>query len=387
MPYYRSVGSVPRKRHTIHRLDAAGGVAFEELMGIDGFSGASSLLYHRHSPSAITRIEAVDIPVVPMRDNLPLRPHHLRTPELSSTGDAVTGRQVLLGNDDVTIAIARTSQSSVLYRNAIGDELIYVQSGEAVVESVFGRLPVHAGDYVVIPMSATHRWVVSSPVELLIINGRGHISLPGRYLNAAGQLVEGAPFSERDQRGPEPEPMIEEAENVPVLVRTRAGLSVHVHATHPFDVVGWDGCLYPWAFDIADFEPIVGRIHQPPPVHQTFAGNGFVICSFVPRLFDTDPEAVKVPYHHANVDTDEVLFYSGGDFMSRAGSGIGVGSISIHPAGFVHGPQPGSFERSLNVDRTGETAVMLDAFSPLRLSDAALSVSDPDYPWSWSRRP
>lgn len=160
---------------------------------------------------------------------------------------------------------------------------------------------------------------------------------------------------------------------------------MHVHATHPFDVVGWDGCLYPWALDINDFEPIVGRIHQPPPVHQTFAATGFVVCSFVPRLLDFDPEAVKVPYHHANVDTDEVLFYSAGDFISRSGSGIGVGSISLHPAGFVHGPQPGSRERSVGADRTAETAVMIDVFSPLGLTDAALAISDPDYPWSWSR--
>jgi len=222
------------------------------------------------------------------------------------------------------------------------------------------------------------------PTELLIIAGRGHIGPPPRYINAGGQLVEGSPFSERDMRGPAAEPMGETGEDVAVLVRTRGGLSRHIHATHPFDVVGWDGCLYPWALNIADFEPIVGRIHQPPPVHQTFAGAGFVVCSFVPRLFDFDPSAVKVPYHHANVDTDEVLFYSAGGFMSRAGSGIGVGSISLHPAGFVHGPQPGSHERTIGVDRTEETAVMLDSFSPLGLSDDALAISDPGYPFSWT---
>jgi homogentisate 1,2-dioxygenase len=254
-----------------------------------------------------------------------------------------------------------------------------------VLESSFGRLAVGAGDYIVIPAATTHRWVVETTAELLIIAASGHVTVPARYLNAAGQLLEGAPFSERDQRAPDPEPLLVDGEDVPVLVRTRNGLSVHVHARHPFDVIGWDGFLYPWAMSIHDFEPIVGRIHQPPPVHQTFAGSNFVVCSFVPRLFDFDPNAVKVPYHHANVDTDEVLFYSRGNFMSRAGSGIGAGSISLHPPGFVHGPQPGSRERSEDADRTEELAVMVDVFRPLGLSDAGLAVSDPDYPFSWSR--
>lgn len=395
MPYYRHVGDVPPKRHTLHRIQhgAAGvtSIAFEELMGVEGFSGVSALLYHRHSPSALRRIEPAEHREAVFHRNMPLRPHHLRTPDLPTEGvpcDAVLGRTGLLGNDDVSVSFVIASDTSALYRNAVGDELVYVQSGRAVLESVFGRLAVGAGDYVVVPMSTTHRWVVEGgqeTAELLVVAARGHISVPSRYLNGAGQLLEGAPFSERDQRGPGEEPLLVDGEDVPVLVRTRGGLSVHVHATHPFDVVGWDGCLYPWALNIHDFEPIVGRIHQPPPVHQTFAGSGFVVCSFVPRLFDFDPVAVKVPYHHANVDTDEVLFYSAGNFMSRAGSGIGVGSISVHPAGFVHGPQPGSLERSMDVDRTEETAVMLDAFSPLGLSDAALAVSDPDYPWSWAR--
>lgn len=389
MPSYRRVGDVPRKRHVIHHLDS--GRAHEELMGEEGFSGASSLLYHRLSPSAIVAIEpCVDEPIV-FGPNHPVRPHHLRTAHLDRPhgADAVFGRCMLLGNADVSIGHVTATTSSPLYRNAVGDELLYVQSGTAVLESVFGRLPVGPGDYVVIPMSTTHRWMVEpgQAVEMLVIAGRRHVRIPDRYLNASGQLVEGAPFSERDLRAPIAEPLMIDEERVEVLVRTRTGLTRHVHATHPFDVVGWDGCVYPWAFNIGDFEPIVGRIHQPPPVHQTFAGEGFVVCSFVPRLFDTDPEAVKVPYHHANVDTDEVLFYSGGDFMSRAGSGIGVGSISVHPAGFIHGPQPGSHERSIGVERTGETAVMVDVFTPLGLSDAAIAVSDPDYPWSWAQTP
>jgi homogentisate 1,2-dioxygenase len=178
--------------------------------------------------------------------------------------------------------------------------------------------------------------------------------------------------------------LLVDGEDVEVLVRTRAGFARHVHRDHPFDVVGWDGFVYPWALSIHDFAPIVGTFHQPPPVHQTFAGTGFVVCSFVPRPYDFGPDAVKVPYHHSNVDSDEVLFYSDGDFMSRAGSGIGIGSISVHPAGFIHGPQPGSRERSESQERTNELAVMVDTFAPLGLTWAARDVSDPDYPWSWA---
>ncbi len=386
MPHYRRVGDVPRKRHTVHRHDGA--VAPEELIGMEGFSGASALLYHRRSPSAIVRIEPVVAVETCWRANHPLSPHHLRPPELpeyADAADAVLGRHMLLGNDDVQIGWIAAVATSPLYRNATGDELVYVQDGSATLESVFGRLAVSAGDYVVIPASTTHRWVVDTRAELLVVEARGHVTVPERYVNAHGQLREGSPFSERDQRAPDPEPLLRDGEEVPVFVRTRSGLSMHVHATHPFDVIGWDGYVYPWAMSIHDFEPIVGRLHQPPPVHQTFAGPNIVVCSFVPRPFDFDRDAVKVPYHHSNVDSDEVLFYSQGDFMSRAGSGIGKGSISLHPPGFVHGPQPGSRERSVDADRTEEVAVMLDAFRPLALSDEALAVSDPAYPFSWSR--
>ena len=386
MPHYRAEGDIPRKRHTVHRVD--GDVVFEELIGADGFSGASSLIYHRHSPSAIVGLDAFDVPAAAFRPNHPLRPLHLRTGMSATDGgsDCVLGRRVLLGNADIEIAHVRASSGSGLHRNMVGDELIYVQSGSATLETSFGSLSVGTGDYVLVPMSTVHRWAVTSPsIEMLVISAGRHISVPSRYLSSEGQLLEGSPFSERDQRGPVFEPQANHGERVEVLVRTRHGVTRHVHATHPFDVIGWDGCLYPWALNIGDFEPIVGRIHQPPSVHQTFAAHGFVVCSFVPRLLDFDPSAVKVPYHHANVDTDEVLFYSAGDFVSRAGSGIGVGSISVHPAGFVHGPQPGSFERSIEADRTGETAVMIDVFSPLGLTAEGLAIADPEYAWSWAR--
>jgi len=385
VPHYRRVGDVPRKRHTVHAAPNGDGRYLEELMGSEGFRGPSSLLYHRHSPSALLRIDEGPIERTCLVPNRPLRPHHLRTGALDNdtADDPVLGRVVVLGNDAVTISSVRAHESSPLYRNATGDELVYVHAGEARLESVFGALGVAPGDYVVIPAGTTHRWVLDGELTLLVLSARGHVGVPERHLNGAGQLLEGAPFSERDQRAPT-ETLAVDGEAVPVLVRTRDGLSVHVHATHPFDVVGWDGCLYPWALSIHDFEPIVGRIHQPPPVHQTFAGPGFVVCSFVPRLYDTDPAAVKIPYHHANVDSDEVLFYSAGAFMSRGAAGIGAGSLTLHPSGFVHGPQPGSYERSVGATGTDEVAVMIDTFAPLLLSTDALRVSDPEYVSTWT---
>jgi homogentisate 1,2-dioxygenase len=387
MPYYCAVGDIPRKRHTVFRA-ADGHRLHEELMGQEGFSSRSALLYHRHPPSAITAIERVhtehDDTATP---DHPLTPRHLRTGHVPAAADAVLGRRALLANADVRISWAAVAgpASSPLYRNAVGDELLYVQRGSAVLESVFGRLAVGSGDYVVVPASTTHRWVVPAEgVDVLVIEARGHIAPPRRYLSSGGQFLEHAPYCERDVRVPS-ELVVEDGEQVDVLVRTVGGLSRHTHRHHPFDVVGWDGHLHPWALSIHDFEPIVGRIHQPPTVHQTFEGSGFVVCSFVPRLYDFHPDAVKVPYHHANTDSDEVLFYSAGAFMSRAGSGIDVGSISYHPAGFVHGPQPGSFEASVERDRTEELAVMIDTFAPLGVTELGRRVSAPEYPWTWAR--
>lgn len=358
-------------------------------MGQEGFSANSSLLYHRHSPSALADIEALDNPSgsPEATADRPLTPRHVRTGLVASGAlpDLVDGRRTLLANDDVEVAWAVATNDSGLYRNAVGDELVFVHEGHGTLESVFGRLDVGSGDYVVVPAGTTHRWVVTDgPIHALIIASRGHIAPPAKYLSRYGQLLEHAPFCERDLRGPT-ELLDNDDEDVPVLVRNRGGWSRHVHRHHPFDVVGWDGCVYPHALNIADFEPIVGSIHQPPPVHQTFELPGAVICSFVPRLFDFHPDAVKVPYHHANTDSDEVLFYAAGNFMSRAGSGIDVGSISYHPAGFIHGPQPGSIEASLDQTATEETAVMLDTFAPLRVTDAAREASDPAYPFTWAR--
>ncbi|MDQ1504706.1 MAG: homogentisate 1,2-dioxygenase [Actinomycetota bacterium] len=403
MPYYRRVGEVPRKRHIrFERPD--GGLHSEELMGVDGFSADSALLYHRRPPTAIVKAEAVDesTAAVEVAANRPLLPRHLRTHALPAGGDAVAGRRLLLANDDVRLLIAAPAAGpggvSELYRNATGDELVYVESGSATLESVYGALEVRAGDYVVIPTSTTHRWVPNGPgapggpgvspgesgLRLLVLEARGHVRPPRRYLSPAGQFLEHSPYCERDLRAPA-EPLLVDDGETPVLVRTRDGLTRYTYLHHPFDVVGWDGCLYPWAFNIGDFEPIVGRLHQPPPVHQTFEGPNFVVCSFVPRLFDFHPEAVPVPYNHANVDSDEVLFYVGGDFMSRKGSGIGLGSISLHPAGFIHGPQPGSVEAATGKPGTDEVAVMVDTFRPLGLGPAARETQDPEYAWTWAR--
>jgi homogentisate 1,2-dioxygenase len=383
MPYYRRVGDVPAKRHTVGR--SADGGDHEELLGQGGFSSSSSLLYHRRSPSALKAIEAVAADEPCFLPNMPVSPRHLRPHTLPppASADPVTARRYLLGNADLRIAWVRASQDSPLYRNARGDELAFVHRGTARLESVFGALELAAGDYVVIPAGATHRWCLSTECDLLVVEATGHVEIPARYLTGEGQLREGAPYSERDLRAPG-QPLCRDGDDVDVLVRTRGGLSRHVHVHHPFDVVGWDGHVYPWALSIHDFEPLVGRIHQPPPVHQTFAGPHFVVCSFVPRPYDFDPDAIKVPYHHANVDCDEVLYYVAGDFMSRAGSGIGPGSLSVHPAGFVHGPQPGSRERAAGEERTNEVAVMIDTFAPLGLSAAALDSSDPDYPFTWA---
>ena len=388
MPFYRSLGDVPRKRHTEHRRPD-GGLYAEELVGIEGFSHDSALLYHRHRPTAIVDAVAVAEGDPGLAPNLPLLPAHFRTHALGAPADvdAVVGRELLLGNGDVRLAYVAATAPSPLYRNAIGDEVLYVESGAGIVETSYGVLTVSAGDYVVIPTSTTHRVLPSGPdpLRLFIIEAFGHVGPPRRYLSPRGQFLEHSPWCERDIRGPEELHEVD-GTDVDVLVRSRAGVTRYTYANHPFDVVGWDGCNYPYVVSIHDFEPITGRLHQPPPVHQMFEGPSFVVCSFVPRLFDYHPLAIPAPYNHANVDSDEVLFYCGGDFMSRKGAGIEIGSISLHPAGFTHGPQPGSVEASIGATATDELAVMVDTVRPLEIADAARRCEDPAYPWTWSGR-
>jgi homogentisate 1,2-dioxygenase len=402
MPYYRAVGEIPRKRHTQFRRPD-GGLYAEELMGVEGFSSDSALLYHRHLPTAIVSADTVPDGGRATTPNLPLKPRHFQTQNLNWTGpdrhgtetvDAVTGRRLLFANADVAICFVAATAPSPLYRNAFGDELIYVQSGSGTVETIYGALSVSDGDYVVLPTSTTYRVLPvpnpgagvpsDSELRLLILEATGHIAPPRRYLSAKGQFLEHAPYCERDLRGPV-EPLLAEGEDVPVLVRHRAGITRLTYAHHPFDVVGWDGCLYPWAFNIRDFEPITGRVHQPPPVHQTFEGPNFVVCSFCPRKVDYHPLAIPVPYNHANVDSDELMFYVGGNYEARKGSGIGIGSMSLHPSGCTHGPAPGAVEAALGADYFDETAVMVDTFRPLNLGEAAQECEDDRYAWTWAR--
>lgn len=393
MAYYQQRGTVPPKRHTQHR-DADGRLLYEELMGEEGFSSDSTLLYHRHIPSALVSARTWELPDQTVTPNEPLLPRHLALHGLFADGagvDVVTGRRLVLGNEDVRISYAVAREASPLYRNAVGDECVFVEAGAATVETVFGPLAARVGDYVLIPRATTHRWVPGGDgVRAYCIEANSHITPPRRYLSKFGQLLEHAPYCERDLHGPGELALVEGADvEVYVKHRGRGGLtgSVHVSPHHPFDVVGWDGCLYPYTFNVEDFMPITGKVHQPPPAHQVFEGNNFVICNFVPRKVDYHPLSIPVPYYHSNVDSDEVMFYVAGDYEARKGSGIGPGSISLHPGGHSHGPQPGAYERSIGVEYFDELAVMVDTFRPLGLGEGGRAADDGRYAWSWTRTP
>ncbi len=403
MAHYRAIGAVPPKRHTQHRLPG-GALAYEELMGEEGFFSDSSLLYHRNLPSRIVAAEAWEPGDLVTTPNHPLKPLHLRLHDLFHADDVagidvVTGRRLVLGNGDVRISYVVAGAPSPLYRNGIGDECLYVERGAARVETIFGSFDVATGDYVVIPRATTHRWLPApdaEPLRVYCIEANSHITPPRRYLSKFGQLLEHSPYCERDLRGPDG-PMLaddlglDSRADTEVFIKHRgngpSGIvgTVYTYPFHPFDVVGWDGCLYPFVFNVSDFEPITGRVHQPPPVHQVFEGNNFVVCNFVPRKVDYHPLSIPVPYYHSNVDSDEIMFYVDGDYEARKGSGIGKGSVTVHPGGHAHGPQTGAYERSIGIEYFDELAVMVDTFRPLDLGEAGLASDDRAYAWSWAR--
>ncbi|ODT03183.1 MAG: homogentisate 1,2-dioxygenase [Gemmatimonadetes bacterium SCN 70-22] len=383
MPFYHALGSIPRKRHIVFRRPD-GGLYAEELMGHEGFVGTSSLLYHTHPPTTVKSARKVCDAKLEADEDTSLRHRHFLTARARKGGSATLDRIPLLFNSDIAMAYVEPDRIDAhFYRNSQADEVIYVAEGEGTLESVFGDLPYRSGDYVVIHRNITHRWRLdaSRPSKFLVMESRGHVRFPRRYRNDFGQLLEGAPFSERDIRRPMVLAPHDEKGDFPIYVKQYDAINELVLDHHPFDVVGWDGYFYPWIFNIHDFEPIVGRIHQPPPVHQTFQGDGFVICSFCPRPYDFDENAIPAPYNHSNVDSDEVLFYASSEFMSR--KGIEYGSITLHPDGLPHGPHPGRAEASIGAKYTNELAVMMDSFRPLKVAKAAMAFEDPKYHQSW----
>ena len=387
MPYYTRMGQVPDKRHTQFRRPD-GELYTEEVVGAEGFSGISAIAYHIHQPTIVDRIgDAIPYDVEYVDDEF-LQHRHLKGWEVEAGGDWLTSRTYLMGNNDVRLAIARPTSNTdaYFYRNASCDELVYVHEGEGALETILGSVDFTDGDYVHVPRTITHRWrfegdLETDPPRLLVIESESEVRFPKKYRNEFGQLLEHSPYCERDLRPPSELQTIDEEGPFEIRIKKHGKLHRYWVRFHPFDVVGWDGYMYPYAISIHDFEPITGRIHQPPPVHQMFEAHNYVVCSFVPRLFDYHPDSIPAPYNHSNIDSDEVLFYAEGDFMSR--KGISRGSFSLHPGGIPHGPHPGTAEASIGKEGTEELAVMVDTFHPLKLTQAALDVEDPDYAYSW----
>ncbi|MBK8026103.1 MAG: homogentisate 1,2-dioxygenase [Chloroflexi bacterium] len=383
MPFYHRLGKIPHKQHTQFRKPD-GGLYREEVMGLEGFSGIQSLLYHEFLPPRVKSVEDCGPAQPTYVDFGALRHRAFRTKGATGSGDPVTARRVLMGNKDVTLGLSRPDQSMTdFYRNAQAYEVWFVHEGYGDFTSQFGVLPFEPGDYLVIPYGTTWQMRLDDPAacRFFVIESPSQIEPPKRYRNRYGQLLEHAPYCERDIRVPSELEVHTERGEFPVRVKARDRISRHILDHHPFDVVGWDGYLYPWIFNIRDFEPITGRVHQPPPVHQTFEGWNFVVCSFVPRLFDYHPEAIPAPYNHSNINSDEVIYYCDGKFMSR--KGIEKYDITLHPSGLPHGPQPGATEASIGAVKTEELAVMVDTFNPLHLTAEALECEKPEYMDSW----
>ena len=378
---YHSLGQVPRKRHTQFRTN--GRLLVEEVMGFEGFSGNESILYHLESPCRIAEVGDFE-PIEHLEWVPDAHVHrHLVSGPTEPAGDPVSGRRCLMWNADIEVSLCRpVAETDGFFRDGEGDEVFFVVEGSGTLETVFGSLPFREHDYIVVPRGTTYRFALDeTPQTWLVFHTPGEIETPNRYRNRYGQLLESAPFSQRDFHPPGELETHREDGEFELTVRVRGGLQRYLLDYHPFDVVGWDGYVYPYAFNVHDFEPRTGRLHLPPPVHQTFQGPNFVICSFCPRELDYDPEAVPLPYHHSNLQSEEVIYYVSGEFGSR--KGIEAGSITVHPSGLPHGPQPGLVEKALGMRRTEELAVMWDTFRPLRLTELARALDDPAYAYSW----
>lgn len=394
MPHYHSLGQIPHKRHIQFRKPD-GGLYAEELVSTEGFSDVYSLVYHCAPPTLVTRI-GEPIPVSPeivLERNMQHRSY--QGFKINPAGDYLSGRVPVLVNDDVYIYLAAPVKWGIpglipgadnwFFRNSDGHELIFVHEGEGTLRTMFGSIPFSYGDHLVIPRGVTYRLDFSTEINrLFIVESFGPFRFPSRYVNKNGQLLEHAPFCERDIRKPAVLETHEGPGDYLVMVKKQDMIYPYHYESHPFDVVGWDGYHYPYALSVHDFEPITGRIHMPPPIHQTFEGNQFVMCAFVPRLYDYHPLAIPVPYNHTNVDSDEVLYYVDGEFMSR--KHVERGQITLHPIGIPHGPHPGAVERSLGQKETRELAIMVDTFRPLKITRQAMEIEDREYFRSWTEQ-
>ncbi|OHX65384.1 homogentisate 1,2-dioxygenase [Flammeovirga pacifica] len=387
MTYYYRLGNIPPKRHTQFR-DPKGELFHEELVSSLGFSGIYSNIYHKNSPTKVKRIGESQPYGFKKLEKYGLKMTHLMTSKFQSKGsDFLSARVPLMFNSTCCISLCYPKSFSMPYsfKNADGDEMIYVYEGVGVLHSQFGALNFKKGDYIVIPRTTIYQIEMENeqPPKFLIVESKSPIETVGRYRNELGQLLEHSPYCERDLHPPT---SLNDYSNhkgdVEVKIKKENELHSYFYGHHPFDVEGWDGFLYPYTFSIYDFEPITGRIHQPPPVHQTFQARGaFVVCSFVPRLFDYHPLSIPAPYNHSNIDSDELLFYTEGEFMSR--KGIEQGAFTLHPGGIPHGPHPGTVEKSIGKKETKEYAVMIDTFAPLYLTENCLPYIDENYPYTW----
>jgi homogentisate 1,2-dioxygenase len=383
MPIYHKLGKIPHKRHTIFRK-GKNEYHYEELFGTEGFHGMSSLLYHLHRPTQVKAIgKSIDItPKIAVEKNI--RAMLLKGFDVPPVDDFLQSRKVLLANNDVYLGLAapRNSMKDYFYKNADADELLFIHKGKGILHTFLGQLPFGYGDYLIIPRGMIYQIEFKDKDNrILFLESFSPIYTPKRYRNEFGQLLEHSPFCERDIRRPEKLETIDKKGDFKMKIKKQGMLHELTYAYHPFDVAGWDGFNYPYAFSIHDFEPITGRVHQPPPVHQTFEANNFVVCSFCPRLYDYHPQSVPAPYNHSNIDSDEILYYVDGDFMSR--NDIKQGYITLHPKGIPHGPAPGAMERSIGKKETQELAVMVDTFRPLMVTEEAMKIDDGKYFKSW----